>query len=231
MPRWLPAVVGEDGTAVVWPRLNPESREIVRLAFAEAQTLGHPCLADEHLLLGLLRQGRSQAAAVLRAGGLDVTTARSEILRLGPTIGPSVHPANALRVVGIDLAHVREQMEATFGTQSVDAAERRVRRRPRWRGGHPRPSPLCYYLLAKRALELAARSTAEHGDGQVTPEHLLYGVLQDAQDPVGTQLSRRSRRELATLGFTPGKPNPVRLQLQAHGLDLERLANDLGTPR
>jgi hypothetical protein len=144
-------------------------------------------------------------------------------------LGSTVHPADALKAVGIDPAQVRQRLDATFGADAVDAAERRVRRRPRWRGGHPRPSALCRYLLAKRALQFAAESAAQCGDPQISPEHLLRGVLRDARDPVGTQLGRRSRRELQPLGFTPGTPNPVRLQLQEHGLDLTRLASQLDT--
>jgi hypothetical protein len=52
-------------------------------------------------------------------------------------------------------------------------------------------------------------------------------VLQDARDPLGTEMSRRSRRQLAPLGFVPGRPNPVRLQLQVRGVDLQRLAAEL----
>jgi hypothetical protein len=46
-------------------------------------------------------------------------------------------------------------------------------------------------------------------------------------DPLGTQLSRRSRQELAALGFTVGRPNPVRLQLEARGIELPQLATQL----
>ena len=84
-------------------------------------------------------------------------------------------------------------------------------------------------MLAKRALEMAARFAARRGDAGIGPQHLLYGVLCDARDPLGTQLSRRSRRQLALLGFAPGRPKPVRLQLQAQGIDL-RLTADLGAP-
>ena len=40
----------------------------------------------------------------------------------------------------------------------------------------------------------------------------------------------RSRKQLAPLGFTAGAPNLVRLQLEAHGLDLNQLTVELGTP-
>lgn len=62
------------------------------------------------------------------------------------------------------------------------------------------------------------------------PQHLLYGVPCDARDPLGTQLSRRSRRQLTLLGFDPGRLKPVRLQLRAQGIDLNRLTADLGAP-
>ena len=136
-------------------------------------------------------------------------------------------PAAALRVLGIDADEVRQRLEASFGTDALCAAEHRVRRRPRWRGGHPRPSPLCVYLLTKRAMAIAARFAADRGDAEIGPQHLLYGVLQDARDPLGAQLSRRGRRQLASLGFVPGRPNPVQLQLQARGIDLQRLAAEV----
>jgi ATP-dependent Clp protease ATP-binding subunit ClpA len=221
-------VIGDDGTGPIWQRLTPHSQEVIRLAYAEARDLGHPCLADEHVLLGLLRHGSSQAAALLRAEGLDLATARAELLRVGPTLGPQVDPAAALGALGIDAEKVRQRLVATFGADALQAAEYRVRRRPRWRGGHPRPSPLCVYVLAKRSFEMAAHFADRCGDRAIGPEHLLYGLLQDARDPLGTQLSRRSRRELAALGWTAGRPNPLRLLLEARNLDLTRLAAELG---
>jgi hypothetical protein len=46
-------------------------------------------------------------------------------------------------------------------------AERRVRRRPRWRGGHPRPSPLCVHLLVLRVVScLTLRCLGRSGHGE-----------------------------------------------------------------
>lgn len=227
VPRLLSAAVGDDRVGAVWTRLNPEAGEVLRLAFVESRESGHPCLADEHVLLGLLRHGSNPAADLLRAHGLDLVTARAELASVGPTLGPRAHPATALRTLGIDVEQIRQRLEDTFGTLAVQAAERRVRRRPWWRGGHPRPSPLCVYILAKRALHFAADAADRRGDPRIGPEHLLYGVLRDARDPLGTQLSRRTRTTLVGLGWIPGRPNPLRLLLQARGLDLARLINDL----
>ena len=231
LTRLLRSAIGDDGSGAIWDRLTPDGRAVMRLAFVEAHELGHPCMADEHVLLGLLRHGTSQAAALLRAEGLDLATARAELSRVGPTLGPRVDPAGALRTLGIEVEEVRRRLEATFGAHAVHAAERRVRRRPRWRGGHARPSPLCVYILAKRSFEIAARFADRRGDAEIGPDHLLHGVLHDARDPLGTQLSRRSRRELAGLGWTEGRPNPLRLLLEARGIDPSRLAAELGGSR
>jgi hypothetical protein len=218
------AVIGDDGTGPLWQRLGPDGLRVVGLAHREARELGHPCTADEHVLLGVLRHGTSPAAALLHDQGLDLAAARAALLEVGPTLGPRTDPAGSLRSVGIDVDQVRQRLEATFGVDAVRAAERRVRRRPWWRGGHPRPSPLCVYLLAKRAYQFAVEFADERGDTRIEPRHLLYGALRDAQDPLGTELSRRSRANLATLGWTPGRPNPLRLLLQARGIDPAGLA-------
>jgi ATP-dependent Clp protease ATP-binding subunit ClpA len=225
--RFLRRLIGEDGTEHVWPRLTDTSWEVVRLAREEARTFGHPCLADEHLLLGILRHADNDAAVVLRRAGFDLAAARAELARVGPSLGRQGDPVSALQTLGIDVEQVRVSLEARFGVEAVRAAQRQVRRRPRWRGGRPRPSALCGHMLGKRALEMAAEYARARGDAGVEPRHLLHGVLQDAQDPLGTQLSRRSRRQLRARGFAAGRPNPVRLQLEARGLDLRRLASDL----
>lgn len=225
--RALWALIGDDRIGAVYQRLTPDADDVMALASIERRAMGHPSLADEHILLGLLHHGTGPAAALLRAHGLDLATVRADLLALGPTINPRPDPVAALRSLGIDIDQIRPRLEATFGTTTVGAAERRVRRRPWWRGGHPRPRPLCGYLLAKRALHLAADHADERGDNLLTPQHLLYGVLRDAQDPLGTQLSRRSRTTLASLGWTPGRPNPLRLLMQAHGIDPARLVTDL----
>jgi ATP-dependent Clp protease ATP-binding subunit ClpA len=227
LTRLLRAAANDDGSAAWHDRLTPDAWQVIRLAAIEARELGHPCIAEEHVLLGLLRHRASRAAALLEARGLDLPTARADLHRVGPTLGSGADPAGALRTLGIDVEEVRGRLEATFGAHAVRSAEWRVRRRPRWRGGHPRPSPLCVHLLAKRSLELAARFATRRDDAGIGPDHLLYGVLDAARDPLGTRLGRRSRRELASLGFTPGRPNPLRLQLEARGIDLTRLATEL----
>lgn len=80
---WLRAAIGDDGTGPLWRRLNRDGRDMIRLAYVEAREFGHPGIADEHLVLGLLRHGTGPAAGLLRDAGLDPPTVRSELLRLG----------------------------------------------------------------------------------------------------------------------------------------------------
>ena len=58
------------------------------------------------------------------------------------------------------------------------------------------------------------------------PEHLLYGVLRTARNPLGSGLGRRGRREVARLGLRVGAPHPVRLLLAEQGIDQNQLGED-----
>jgi len=118
------------------------------------------------------------------------TLGLSALERVGPTLGRRVDPAAALRTLGIEIGQIQDRLEATFGSDAVNAAQWRVRRRPRWRACMPGPSSMCGYLLAKRSMQFTAEFADRRGAAGIGPEHLFYGVLRDARDPVGAQLSR-----------------------------------------
>src|SRR6266853_6861687 len=110
-------------------------------------------------------------------------------------------PAGALRAVGVDVEAVRQQLVTAFGAEAVGAAIWRASRRPWWRGGGRRRTALCGPLFfAKRAMYLASCYAESRDAAAVTPEHLLYGVLRDLDDPYGAPLQRRVRTQLAQLG-------------------------------
>ena len=215
----------------MWDRLSAEAREVMRLALAESEQLGHGYVGDEHVLLGLLRDQASQAASLLRGHGLDLASARAELQRLyaaGLMPRSRADDAGALRDVGIDVEAVRQRLVTTFGAQAVGAAVWRASRRPWWRGGGRRRTPLCGSpFFAKRAMHLASCYAESREAAAVTPEHLLHGVLQDLQDPYGTQLGRRARKHLTQLGWTIGPANPATALLQAHDVDTIRLRSQL----
>jgi Clp amino terminal domain, pathogenicity island component len=83
-----------------------------------------------------------------------------------------------------------------------------VTRRRGWWGRRVVWTPLCGpSLVAKRALQLASEQVHALGHGQVSPEHLLLGVLEDARQPADTTHgSRRHRQIIAHLGLPDGYP-------------------------
>ena len=60
---------------------TPRSKKVLQLARAEAQALTHTYVGTEHILLGLLHEGEGVAAQVLRNLGIDLETARHEVMR------------------------------------------------------------------------------------------------------------------------------------------------------
>lgn len=212
-----------------WDRLAPEAREAMRLAHGEAERLGHAHVGGEHVLLGLLAYaegpaaGGCPAARPLTDHGLDLGTARTEVSRI---VAETTRPdgAAALRSLGIDVAEVRRQLEASFGATAVHEATWQVARRPWWRGGG-KANPLWRRpVLYKRAIDIAAHQARRRGKALVSAEHLLYGVLHDARDPLLTGMRRRGRTKIiAQTGLRESTPHPVRLLLDAHGVDIEGL--------
>jgi hypothetical protein len=88
-------------------------------------------------------------------------------------------------------------------------------------------APLAKPVLVKRALELAERHAQAAGREQATIDDIVVGILRDAKDPLGMQLSRRGKRSLLQLDLVPGSPAPVRLIIEARGLNLEQLDREL----
>jgi ATP-dependent Clp protease ATP-binding subunit ClpA len=210
-------------------RPSSANQQILRLAEAERRRLGHPYLGDEHLLLGMLVHAANPAAPMLTERGFELDAARSEIARIVAASGPVAQDAAALLgELGVDVVQMRRRLESTFGALAVHEAARQVRRRPWWRGGGAQHSPLCGppYLI-KRAQHIACTAAGKRGEVEIGPEHLLYGVLRDARDPLGSGLGRRGRREMARLGLRAGAPHPVRLLMAEHGVDLETFAGDM----
>ena len=171
----------------VFGRFTEPAHQVLDLARAEAERAGHRYLGPEHVLLGLVAEGRSRAAQLLRTAGVELTAARAALARLvdrGVVPAPRPSDGELLGTLGIDLDTIRHQTEQRFGVQAVGEATWRVTRRRWWRGPRVVWTPLCGPpLVAKRALQLASEQADALGHGEVRPEHLLLGVLEDAQQP------------------------------------------------
>jgi ATP-dependent Clp protease ATP-binding subunit ClpA len=192
----------------------------------EAERCGHRYLGPEHVLLGVLAEGHSGAARVLRARGMDLAAARAALVRLADQgVVPAPRPSDGelLSSMGIDLDTVRHETEQTFGFQAVGEATWRVTRRRGWRGARVVWTPLCGPpLVAKRAVQLASEHAQAYGG--VTAEHLLLGVLEDARQPADkVRVSRRHRRITAHVGLPNGYRGAAGSLLGLLGVDLDRL--------
>jgi ATP-dependent Clp protease ATP-binding subunit ClpA len=212
----------------IFGRFTEQAQRVLDLAQEEADRCGHRYLGPEHVLLGLLAEGRSGAAWALRARGVDLAAARAALRRLGERgMVPAPRPSDAelLSSMGIDLDAVRRDSEQAFGVQAVGEATWRVTRRRWWRGARVVWTPLCGPpFVAKRALQLASEQAHALGHREVWPEHLLLGVLEDAQQPADQMKgSRRHRRIIAHVGLLDDYRGAAEPLLSSLGVDLDQL--------
>jgi hypothetical protein len=203
---------------------------VPHLGRVEAERLRHYYLGPEHLLLGLLRQGDdpvphgdNAAARLLRHHGLDLAAARAGVDRLiadGVLPGPQPSDAELLASLGIDLDEVDRRVKESFGWRAYYDAAQWVRLRSTHAfphaplGGTP--------LVCWRVLRLAAEEAAAR-DQELGLEHLLVGLLRDAQEPLETSLETHDRRLRGQLGLRDRGPHPIRLLMEARGLSLDGL--------
>jgi ATP-dependent Clp protease ATP-binding subunit ClpA len=215
----------------VFERFAEPASLVMCRAYEESDRLRHDYVGPEHVLVGLARQEDSRAAAILAGSGLGPDAIRAgldHLVAAGALPAPWRNQADLLASVGIDLAAVRRATEETFGADAVCAASRRARSRS-WLRAAPMVSvgPVGLLsgkaLLTKRAFELARQAADGLGQHEVATEHLLAGVLRDAQDPLGTGLSRPAKRMGSSLGLRPGAPSPVRQVIEGAGVSLELL--------
>ena len=212
----------------VFGRFTEPAHQVLDLARAEAEQAGHRYLGPEHLLLGLLAEGHSRAAQLLRTAEVELPAARAALARLADQgVVPAPRPSDAqlLGTLGIDLDSVRHQTEQHFGAQVVGEATWRVTRRHWWRGPRVVWTPLCGPpLIAKGALQLASQQAHALGHGEVRLEHLLLGVLEDARQPTDKPTSsRRHRQVIAHVGLPDGYHGAAGPLLAGLGVDLGRL--------
>jgi ATP-dependent Clp protease ATP-binding subunit ClpA len=216
------------GGGKLFGRFTEQAHRVLDLAREEAERCGHRYLGPEHLLLGVLAQGHSRAAGMLRADGVDLAAARAALRRLSAQgVVPAPRPSDAelLGSLGVDLDAVRRDTEQRFGFQAVGEATWRVTHRRGWWGARVVWTPLCGPpMVAKRAMQLAGERARALGHGEVRPEHLLLGVLEDAHQPASMVTgSRRNRQITAHVGLPEGYRGATGPLLATLGVDLDRL--------
>ncbi|WP_033819011.1 Clp protease N-terminal domain-containing protein [Kitasatospora sp. MBT63] len=154
----------------MFERFSEGARQVVTLARLEAERMGHPYVGTEHLLLGVLGRRPDPAAAVLVDAGLDQEAARRAVLRLLGGPGGEVD-GQALAAIGIDLAAVREAVEANFGAGALDPAPGPSTNRRR--------GAIRFTDRAKKTLTLALQAAVGRGSRRLEAGDLLLGLLRE----------------------------------------------------
>jgi ATP-dependent Clp protease ATP-binding subunit ClpA len=219
----------------VFERFTEHARKVMDLACEESERLRHDYVGPEHVLAGLGRLEDSRTAAILVASGLGTDVIRSRLDQLvaqGKLPAPWRNKADLLGNLGIDLAAVQQAVEDSFGMEAVRKASRQANSRSWLREDRiVCASPLNPLggkaLLTKRAFALAGQEADRLGHDEVRAEHLLLGILRDAQDAWGTGLSRRAKRVSAYIGLPMQGPAPVRLVIERSGISLSMLRNQV----
>ena len=170
----------------MFERFTTQARHAVQLALSETRVLGARRIGAEHLLLGLAHGRTGAAADALKAAGLDAAALR----KLAAT-HPDTEPldADALAVLGIDLDEVRRAAEAAFGPGALD-------RPARARSGRTTTARLT--PEAKEAMTCALRLAQSRHDANLTPGHLLIGII-DQGDNEALRLLAAADVNLAAL--------------------------------
>jgi ATP-dependent Clp protease ATP-binding subunit ClpC len=140
----------------------------VEAALDEARMLGHDSLGDEDLLLGILRADDGIAAEALSSLGVTLEGAREESEEM---------LSGALASIGISLEQVRREVGDAFEFRIPDK----------------RSIPISPW--AKKALVEARKEMRRLGDSYLGSEHVLRGILRNAD---GTAV-----RMLSWMGVSP----------------------------
>ncbi len=156
----------------MFERFTDRARRVVVLAQEEARMLNHNYIGTEHLLLGLIHEGRGVAAT-------------------------------ALESLGISLEAVRHQVEEIIG-QGQQAQSGHIPFTPR----------------AKKVLELSLREALQLGDDHIGTEHILLGLVREADGIAAQVLVRlgadlnRVREQVVQLvhGEQPARPRAGRTE-------------------
>jgi Clp amino terminal domain, pathogenicity island component len=207
---------------------SQQADRVLDLAGKEAERFGHRYLGPEHLVLGVLRDGRSGASRVLEAHGVDLPAAREALGRLadrGVVPGPSPSDAELLGSLGVDLDAIRRTTEQTFGYKAVGWAIREATRaRRRGVGRVPRTPLRDPPMLISQVLVHAGEQARALDLEVIGPELLLLGVVRDIRTPWPRCMNNRWRRQLyASVGLPKGYRGAAGPLLQVFGVELGQL--------
>jgi len=200
----------------MFERFTTPARTAVVSARDRARALDHRTITTAHVLLALVE---GEAGGTLREHGVTADAVRAQLTELtGADPGAAHDDAAVLAALGIDMARIREAVEANFGPGALDrpltprdGGRRGLLGRLRLlRGGGgadrsalPRDEVAAMRLpggsstghlpfspAAKKALELSLREAMRLGDGWIGPEHLTLGLIRSGDGAAAVVLDR-----------------------------------------
>lgn len=82
------------------------AKQALESAMTEARQLGHQDVGPEHLLLGLVRVGSAEEAAILTAAGVTLDRTRSALMQLHPATPQHARPSHRSWMVSLPISFV-----------------------------------------------------------------------------------------------------------------------------
>jgi ATP-dependent Clp protease ATP-binding subunit ClpA len=185
----------------VFERFTTSARAVVTDAVEEARRRDSPAIGVEHVLVALAGQTDPATARALEAAGLTRDRVEAIVADVALSarrggLGPA--DAEALASIGIDLDAIVAGIEAAHGEGALAPAQRphhkpllrRQRRRQRQATATKPRRHRPFTPDAKRVLERSLHEAVAMGDRELTPMHILLGVVTGG-DPVGQALVNR----------------------------------------
>ncbi|HKQ50658.1 MAG TPA: Clp protease N-terminal domain-containing protein [Phycisphaerae bacterium] len=140
---------------------SADTRQVIQYAIDEARKLGHRYVGTEHLLMGILREGRTPAAQSIIQRGVKLEVLREEILTLLRSSTSEDHARAGTGHDGLEWVHQQELAKAFR-------------------------SPNFWHRLI-----LAVDSANRLGHGEIKDEHLLLALLREPDSFVAQMLAEK----------------------------------------
>ncbi|MBM2622394.1 Clp protease [Actinoplanes sp. LDG1-06] len=169
----------------MFERFTADARAVVVTAQTDARSMHHEHIGTEHVLLALLAD---PDGAVARSTGLDAETVRADILERigghtqdGPVLSEAdAEDAAALKAIGIDLAAVREAIEANFGAGALKLP-RPAKKKGLFGKFSASSGHIPFTNRNKKVLELSLREAIRLKQKFIAPEHIMLGLLREGK--------------------------------------------------
>ena len=171
--------------AAVLERFAEQARTIVADTMATAQSQGIAEVRAEHLLLSLTRYAEGTTSAALAENHLDEALV-ARVVR-GPEQLVDDEDRVALGALGIDVDDLMARLEDGLGPDALA---------PVPNGGGPRPR---FTQEAKKALEMAVRTTTARHSRTITTDDLLVGIVRAGSPGVDKVLSAAGTTQASVL--------------------------------